>query len=162
MTPQKQQELRAALAPLLREELITLRALDDSLQREHGALLDTDPMALEQATQQKVVAIDAHREQQARRLQWQEAQGLPDSPADDAIADLVDPEPELNALQRELTQLSHTCQEHNRRNGGLILRLQDRTRGALDVLRGGDDQGELYSLHGAREHQADGRSLGKA
>jgi flagellar biosynthesis/type III secretory pathway chaperone len=64
-------------------------------------------------------------------------------------------------LQEQLASLAANCQDSNRRNGVLIVRLQERTRGALDVLRR-DDSTDLYSLSGAREHHSDGRTLGKA
>lgn len=162
MNSQRQQTLRQALKALLRAEFATLQRLDKALETEYETLLADSPEALEQATGNKVTAIDSHREQQVQRLQWMDRESLPGDQSFASLASLVDGEAELEDLQAQLVELANRCQENNRRNGGLILRLQERTRGALDVLRGSDSKGDLYSLSGAREHHADGRSLGKA
>ncbi|MDP5071644.1 MAG: flagellar protein FlgN, partial [Congregibacter sp.] len=107
-------------------------------------------------------AVVAHRTQQAQRIAWMQSLDLP---PDTSLRDLVSRcgTTEANtALQSQLAALANHCQDSNRRNGGLILRLQERTRGALDVLRHEDGGPKLYSLSGSREHQSDSRTLGKA
>jgi len=150
------------LTPLLTAELDTLRALEESLEAEHQALITSNVEDLELATTRKNAAVAAHRAQQEQRLGWMRGLGLS---ADSPLADLVDHFGGNEAdkrLQDELASLAAHCQDNNRRNGGLILRLQERTRGALDVLRQEDAGADLYSLSGSREHQSDGRTLGKA
>ncbi|EAQ98468.1 flagella synthesis protein FlgN [Congregibacter litoralis] len=150
------------LTPLLTAELRTLRSLEAALDAEYQALVDNSVDALESATAQKNLAVTAHREQQEQRLSWMHGLGLG---ADSSLAELVEHcggSPQDAELQDTLAALAAECQENNRRNGGLILRLQDRTRGALDVLRREDGGPDLYSLSGSREHQSDSRTLGKA
>ena len=150
------------LEQLLRAELTTLQALAGALEGEHLALLATDVAALETATATKNAAIAAHREQQAQRLAWmQTAQLAPDTPLDDLVS-AAGGGAAARQLQAELAALAADCQDSNRRNGLLILRLQEQTRGALDVLRRDESGTDLYSLSGAREHRSDSRSLGKA
>lgn len=165
-----QQDLKSALQNLLDGEFATLRALNDALENEYRALIGNDVEALELATKQKTAALSAHRTQQMQRVSWLQAQSLDhpreqssgNNPGASPLAQLIDSDPALTALETTLATLAEACHDSNRRNGGLILRLQDRTRNALDVLRGGDSGGDLYSLSGARQHKADGRSLGKA
>ncbi|WOJ93280.1 flagellar protein FlgN [Congregibacter variabilis] len=150
------------LTPLLKAELSTLTALEQALDAEHQALVNNQVEELERATTTKNAAVAAHRAQQERRIGWMHGLGLsPDSPLGDLVSHCGDNATDID-LQNQLISLATQCQESNRRNGGLILRLQDRTRGALDVLRREDGGPDLYSLSGSREHQSDSRTLGKA
>jgi flagellar biosynthesis/type III secretory pathway chaperone len=150
------------LQALLQAELGTLRTLKTSLEAEHKALLASDVALLESATAEKNVAVQAHRRQQEQRLSWMNALGIS---IDSTLADIVSQcgnLPAAAALQAELAALAADCHDSNRLNGGLIIRLQERARGALDVLRRDDSGPDLYSLSGAREHHSDSRTLGKA
>jgi flagellar biosynthesis/type III secretory pathway chaperone len=150
-----------ALEALLREEHATLQALAQIIEDEHAVLLGQDSQALEEVTARKRHAAEAHAAQQQRRLAFMRDQRLP---TDTGLGDLPtvrEGPAALRERQRELAALAQACFENNRRNGALILRLQERTRGALDVLRR-EESSELYSLSGAREHSSDSRSLGKA
>lgn len=150
------------LQPLLDAELTTLQSLAAALDAEHDALLSADVRALETATAAKNSAIEAHRQQQSLRVSWmQRAQLPPDTPLRELVRSAGD-DPGSLRLQEQLATLAADCQDSNRRNGVLIVRLQERTRGALDVLRRDDSATDLYSLSGAREHHNDGRTLGKA
>jgi flagella synthesis protein FlgN len=153
------------LAELLSAELRTLKCVSEALDGEHAALVDGPPDALESAVARKNEALQQHREQLDHRLAWTQAQGLPpDAPLSSLLSSLQASlqDAALAEQQRALADLATQCQEANRRNGLLIARRQQRTRGALDILRGVDSQGDVYSLSGAREHGADSRSLGKA
>lgn len=151
------------LTRLLHAELETLRALCDALDGEHSALTRADVGALETATQGKTQAVESHRAQQQQRLTWMAAAGLDSSvPLADLLDDLGAKNTDLSDLQVQLAALATRCQGSNRRNGTLITRLQSRTRGALDVLRGAEPAGDLYSLSGARDGGSDSKSLGKA
>jgi flagellar biosynthesis/type III secretory pathway chaperone len=150
------------LQQLLHTELTTLQSLAAALAAEHAALLSADVVALETATAAKNTAIQAHRDQQSLRIDWmQKAQLAADTPLRELVRSAGDDSTSLQ-LQEQLASLAANCQDSNRRNGVLIVRLQERTRGALDVLRRDDSTAELYSLSGAREHHNDGRTLGKA
>ncbi len=150
-----------ALVVLLQDELATLEALDRILDQEHAALIEGDPQALEDLTARKNNAIDAHRQQQQRRLTWMGSAGLmADTPLETVVQQAGDTQ-EARTAQQRLMELAEACQTKNRNNGGLIARLQERARGALGVLRR-DDSGNLYSLSGAPEQHSDSRSLGKA
>ncbi len=149
------------LETLLTAELETLEALSTALEQEHSALLGNQPADLEAATTAKNAAVEQHRLQQAQRLTWMAQLGLP---ADMALSELVahcDAERNAGDLQHRLASLARACQDNNRRNGGLIVRLQEHARSALDVLRR-EDSADIYSLSGAREHHSDSRTLGKA
>lgn len=150
------------LTPLLKAELSTLQSLNDALAREYEALISNSVEDLERATSTKNQAVTAHQAQQMQRLNWMSGLGLA---ADSSLGDLVrhcGDDHTDSRLKEELANLATQCQESNRRNGGLIHRLQERTRGALDVLRHEDGSPNLYSLSGSREHQSDSRTLGKA
>ncbi len=146
---------------LFEAELATLEQLRDALDAEYEALIANNPEALETATRAKAERIDAHRSQQQKRLSWQTSAGLALDTTLKQLVHLSGDDEAAADLQSRLAALASECQQNNRRNGGLIARLQERTRGALDVLRR-DSGGDLYSLSGAREHQSDSRTLGKA
>ncbi|GAB5413253.1 MAG: hypothetical protein Cons2KO_08560 [Congregibacter sp.] len=150
------------LQSLLQAELATLQTLHTAIEVEHEALLANTPEPLESATQSKLQAISGHAEQQARRLAWMQDQGLDDGLPFQELLEKIGGNAELGSLQQALASLAENCQDGNRRNGTLILRLQDRAQSALDILRGDEPGGDIYSLSGAREHRNDGRSLGKA
>ncbi|MFK7828977.1 MAG: flagella synthesis protein FlgN [Congregibacter sp.] len=150
------------LLQLLSQELGTLQVLDSTLSEEYAALVDSAVTRLEEVTGSKVSAVESHRNQQQQRLQWMNEKGLS---ADLSLGDLVsqvNDSQALRQLQAELSALAAQCQENNRRNGGLIVRLQERAQGALDVLRGESSKSDVYSLSGAKEHGSESRSLGKA
>lgn len=150
------------LNQLLQAELRTLTALAQTLNAEYRALIDTDVSMLEHATAQKNTAIAAHSAQQNSRLSWMNGLGMT---SQSSLGDLVShcgANPDSASLQEQLATLATQCQEDNRRNGGLIIRLQERTRGALDVLRRDDAGPDLYSLSGSKQHHSDSRTLGKA
>lgn len=152
----------AQLTPLLKAELSTLQALGQAIESEYKALINNKVEDLEGATVSKDAAVAAHRAQQEQRIGWMHGLGLsPDSSLGELVSHCGDNPTDID-LQNQLISLATECQESNRRNGGLILRLQDRTRGALDVLRREDGGPDLYSLSGSREHQSDSRTLGKA
>ncbi|MEO1079325.1 MAG: flagellar protein FlgN [Pseudomonadota bacterium] len=146
---------------MLEAELATLTELSAALDAEYDALIANDPQALESATHAKAGRVDAHRAQQQKRLSWLTARGLPTETGLKQLVHMAGDDENVAALQARLAALASDCQQNNRRNGGLIVRLQERARGALDILRR-DDSGDLYSLSGAREHQSDSRTLGKA
>ncbi len=146
----------------LTAELTTLQALWKALQAEEKALLGNAVDALEDATRTKNAALLAHRDSQQLRLRWTTEAGLAtDLPLSQLITE-VSTDISLEALVNDLAELASRCQDANRRNGGLILRLQDHTRGALQVLRGDTPEPDVYSLSGAQERRVDGKSLGKA
>lgn len=143
----------------LEAERATMQALWESLDAEYKALESDDVERLEAVTRRKNRALVDGRQQ---RLAW--AEGL-DLPRDASVSEIVDKLAgggELRELASELLGLVKRCQDANRRNGVLISRLQDRTRSALQILRGDTPGSDLYSLSGAREHHVDGKSLGKA
>lgn len=150
------------LAEFFGAELATLQVLDDALENEYNALMGNDVDALEEATAHKDSAIRAHREQQGRRIDWMLGLGLDSTTSTSDLLDHCGATGKNSAIQRELAGLGSRCQESNLRNGGLIVRLQERARNALDVLRREDHGGDLYSLSGSREHHSDSRILGKA
>ena len=150
------------LSTLLQTELGTLKSLHEALSAEYQALVSNAVEELELAIAAKNDAVAAHQSQQQRRIAWMQGLGLG---AESSLSDLImhcNGDPSDALLRDELADLATQCQESNRRNGVLILRLQERTRGALDVLRQEDGGADLYSLSGSREHQSDGRTLGKA
>jgi len=149
------------LASLLRAELATLQALSRAVDEEHEILLSGKPEALEDVTSRKRSAAEAHGAQQQRRLAWMQGQGLPVDARLGELPVVSEGSAELRRIHDDLANLAQDCFERNRRNGGLIVRLQDRTRSALDVLRR-EESSELYSLSGARERSGGSRSLGKA
>lgn len=146
----------------LEAERATMQALWESLDAEYKALGSDDVERLEAVTRRKNSALAEHQGGRQQRLAW--AEGL-DLPRDASVSEIVDRLAgggELRELASELLSLVKRCQDANRRNGVLISRLQDRTRSALQILRGDTPGSDLYSLSGAREHHVDGKSLGKA
>ncbi len=149
------------LRSLLTAELDSLKAVETTLEQEHDALLDSNPASLEAATTAKNAAVEQHRRQQTERLNWMTRQGFPgDLPLSELLTRCGADE-SAGPVVEQLTRLAQQCQDSNRRNGGLIMRLQEHARGALDVLRR-EDSSDVYSLSGAREHRSDSRTLGKA
>ena len=150
------------LKPLLEAELNTLQTLAACLKSEHTALLSNEVADLEQATRNKQDAISAHQTQQTQRIQWMAARGIPSTTGLKELLSLCKAGNDVDALRNRLSTLADECQSLNRSNGGLILRLHERTRGALDVLRGDTENSDVYSLSGAKQHQSESRTLGKA
>ncbi|MFT7287406.1 MAG: flagellar biosynthesis/type III secretory pathway chaperone [Halieaceae bacterium] len=152
------QQLRA----LLTAERGTLKTLEVALDAEREALGSANVEALESATQSKRSAIQQQQERQQARGEFIDQALGTNLSLSDALARLGNQD-EDRALGQEVIDLAKRCHEINRRNGTLILRQQDRTRSALDVLRGVDLSSDLYSLDGVLSNAAsDSRSLGKA
>ncbi|MEO0435495.1 MAG: flagellar protein FlgN [Pseudomonadota bacterium] len=161
-----------SITALLTKELELLQLVGDSIEREHEALLKNNLETLQQATKSKAQAVSDFREQQQLRLQWMRAHGLK---TDSSLLDLVravadlEPRPEpltdirdLEDLAKSLNELALSCDSNNRRNGGLIVRLQEKTRNTLSVLRGEGASEDLYSDSGEKAPSTGSRSLGKA
>ena len=146
----------------LESELSSMRALEKSLDAEYQALLGRDVEHLEAVTRRKNSALAEHRGGRQQGLARAAGPGLPSDASVPEMLDTLAKSGEFSELARELVKLARRCQDTNRRNGMLILRLQDQTRSALHILRGDDPGTDLYSLSGAREHHVDGQSLGKA
>lgn len=161
MTQQQSTHLSSELQAFLEAEVRTLSALNTAIETEHGALTGDAVDALEIATRDKLQSVADHADQQSLRVNWMRENGFEDMPYQDLL-DKIGGTAALEALQRSLATLAETCQNNNRRNGSLILRLQDRAQNALDILRGDEPGGDVYSLSGTRQHHSDGRSLGKA
>lgn len=152
----------AVLGELLAAELAGIHDLEAALAAEHDALVSSDPEALEAATRTKNAALVAQREQQMRRSAWLRSQGLDGTAPLDEVIEQVGGTRHLNELRQTMIEHARRCQDSNRHNGALILRLQDRTREALNILRQSDAQPTLYSTSGQRDSGDDSRSLGKA
>ncbi|MEM1404356.1 MAG: flagellar protein FlgN [Pseudomonadota bacterium] len=151
-----------ALEHLLTQELATLAVLKAILDEESSALLADNAESLEQITERKNNAIAAHAAQQTQRVQWMASAGIPSNAGlTDAVA-IAGSTPRLESLRADLTSLAEECAGLNRHNGGLIRRLQERTQGALNILRGNENHGDVYSLSGAKAPQGGSRTLGKA
>ena len=146
----------------LESELSSMRALEKSLDAEYQALSGGDAEHLEAATRRKNSALTEHQGGQQQGLALAAGPGLAAEASVSEMLDTLAKGGEFSELARELIDLARRCQDSNRRNGMLILRLQDQTRSALHILRGDAPGTELYSLSGAREHHVDGQSLGKA
>jgi len=150
------------LKDLIEAELATLTRVSQTLADEHDALVGGDAETLERATAAKAAAIEAHSAQQQERLQLMAASGYSaETPLSEVVQAIAVEDSDLGAARDRLAELADACQSANRRNGGLIIRLQERARSALDVLRR-EENNDLYSLSGAKEHRSDSRSLGKA
>ena len=132
----------------LEQELLTLTALHEALQGESAALSGSNVNDIDAAIAAKNAALQAHQAEMNRR---------PESDVPEAVkADLRD-------LQDRLAALAAQCQELNRRNGSLISKLSDRTKAALNVLKGTEDMTVLYSASGVEGAAGKGsRVLGKA
>ena len=138
----------STLVAALEQELLTLTALHEALQRESSALVAGDTANIDAAIAAKNAALQAHQAEMNRR------------PAGD-VPDAA--KTELDALQDRLAALAAECQELNRRNGTLISRLSDRTKAALNVLQGTEEMAVLYSASGMEAATGKGsRVLGKA
>lgn len=152
----------ARLRELLAAELTRIHDLETALAAEYDALLGSDADALEAATRAKNAALAAQQEQQLRRAAWTRSQGMDANAPLDEVIQTVGGSWQLNELREAMIQHARRCQDSNRHNGALILRLQDRTRQALNILRQSDAAPSLYSTSGQRESSDDSRSLGKA
>lgn len=132
----------------LEQELLTLTAVHEALQRESAALSGGNANDIDDAIAAKNEVLQAHQTEMNRR---------PESEVPEAVkADLQD-------LQDRLAALAAQCQELNRRNGTLISKLSDRTKAALNVLQGTEDMTVLYSASGVEGTAGKGsRVLGKA
>lgn len=152
----------ATLREWLESELSSMRALEKSLDAEYQALSGRDVEHLEAVTRRKNSALAEHQGERQQGLARAAGLGLASDTSVPEMLDTLAEGGEFSELARELLNLAKRCQDSNRRNGMLILRLQDQTRSALHILRGDAPGTELYSLSGAREHHVNGQSLGKA
>lgn len=137
-----------SIVAALEQELLTLTAVHEALQRESAALSGGNANDIDDAIAAKNEVLQAHQTEMNRR---------PESEVPEAVkADLQD-------LQDRLAALAAQCQELNRRNGTLISKLSDRTKAALNVLQGTEDMTVLYSASGVEGTAGKGsRVLGKA
>lgn len=137
-----------SIVAALEQELLTLTAVYEALQRESAALSGGNANDIDDAIAAKNEVLQAHQTEMNRR---------PESEVPEAVkADLQD-------LQDRLAALAAQCQELNRRNGTLISKLSDRTKAALNVLQGTEDMTVLYSASGVEGTGGKGsRVLGKA
>ena len=137
-----------SIVAALEQELLTLTAVHEALQRESAALSGGNANDIDDAIAAKNEVLQAHQTEMNRR---------PESEVTEAVkADLQD-------LQDRLAALAAQCQELNRRNGTLISKLSDRTKAALNVLQGTEDMTVLYSASGVEGTAGKGsRVLGKA
>lgn len=137
-----------SIVAALEQELLTLTAVYEALQRESAALSGGNANDIDDAIAAKNEVLQAHQTEMNRR---------PESEVPEAVkADLQD-------LQDRLAALAAQCQELNRRNGTLISKLSDRTKAALNVLQGTEDMTVLYSASGVEGTAGKGsRVLGKA
>ena len=137
-----------SIVAALEQELLTLTAVHEALQRESAALSGGNANDIDDAIAAKNEVLQAHQTEMNRR---------PASEVPEAVkADLQD-------LQGRLAALAAQCQDLNRRNGTLISKLSDRTKAALNVLQGTEEMAVLYSASGVEAASGKGsRVLGKA
>ncbi|MEM1145881.1 MAG: flagellar protein FlgN [Pseudomonadota bacterium] len=149
------------LKALLSNQLKLLEAVEQALNQEHDALIGDDPEVLQQAANEKSRAVAAYQEASGALSAWMAENRVSDAASLEVhVRGLNDPN--LLSTHQRLKELSLHCEECNKRNGTLILRLQEKTGKLLGILRGGDAFEGLYSVTGSKEGDAPGRTLGKA
>ena len=137
-----------SIVAALEQELLTLTAVHEALQRESAALSGGNANDIDAAIATKNAALQAHQAEMNRR---------PTGDVSEAV------KADLDALQERLATLAKDCQDLNRRNGTLISKLSDRTKAALNVLQGTEEMAVLYSASGVEAASGKGsRVLGKA
>ena len=137
-----------SIVAALEQELLTLTAVHEALQRESAALSGGNANDIDAAIATKNAAPQAHQAEMNRR---------PTGDVSEAV------KADLDALQERLATLAKDCQDLNRRNGTLISKLSDRTKAALNVLQGTEEMAVLYSASGVEAASGKGsRVLGKA
>ena len=137
-----------SIVAALEQELLTLTAVHEALQRESAALSGGNANDIDAAIATKNAALQAHQAEMNRR---------PTGDVSEAVKE------DLDALQERLATLAKDCQDLNRRNGTLISKLSDRTKAALNVLQGTEEMAVLYSASGVEAASGKGsRVLGKA
>ena len=137
-----------SIVAALEQELLTLTAVHEALQRESAALSGGNANDIDSAIAAKNEVLQAHQAEMKRR---------PTGDVPEAV------KADLEALQERLAALAAECQDLNRRNGTLISKLSDRTKAALNVLQGTEEMAVLYSASGVEAASGKGsRVLGKA
>lgn len=151
------------LTALLNNEATCLQVLLDALNSEFNALTSSDIDTLEQITQTKNDALAKQAEATLARQHF--VATTPHENTDKGLQQLIagyKNQDSLSITIGKLRSLAEQCQNTNRTNGRLILKKQQHTRNALDILRQADSSPSIYSVQGDTITGSESRSLGKA
>ena len=132
---------------LLENELQSLYNVHAALEAEAKALAEGDAPALEVALGLKEAAIGTYQSQRSLRTQAPACQDTD----------------QTRSMLTELQNAAEACVSRNKSNGSLAFRLTEATQAALNILRGTESTGQLYSYAGMeRASHTSSRSLGRA
>lgn len=150
------------LQQLLSQEVTYLEQLLEVLQQEHVALVATDLEEIERTSILKQSIISTLEQAMAIRNTWLSQSGLDidHQELEASLAAISSNSSALTDLARKLELLSSHCRDANISNGMLILKKEQITRKALNILRPNLPD-TTYSDKGKKSIN-NCRSLGKA
>jgi flagella synthesis protein FlgN len=145
------------------QDIDACRNLLQLLNQEREALKSRDLTALEDVIQSKSANL-LHLEQSAKqRSTWIAGKVNPNNPAEAAWQTLLRSHaPHVQKNWDELRELLQECQEQNEINGKLLARNQQVFSRLLDIVRGKDENGPLYTAKGGRGAGLNPHKLGEA
>lgn len=140
------------LSAILHSEIDCSNVLMQFLTQEATALAEHNVAALQLVIQDKQNII-----LQLERLGQQREAILAASDAD-----LLGESPELSNLWQKLLTVAGQCQQKNRINGSVIELGYRQSKQALDILKGGATQSELYNNSGQTTQSSRTSTIAKA
>lgn len=145
------------------QDVSACRNLVALLEQEREALKSRDLATLEDVIQNKSANL-LHLEQSAKqRSAWIAPHVKPNDTAENAWLALIGShKPQIQQTWDELRNLLRECQEQNEINGKLLARNQQVFSRLLDIVRGKDESGPLYTAKGGRGAGTGAHKLGEA
>jgi len=148
------------LGKLLKQEIYATQTLSMSMQTEHDALVSRDTDALQQAVDDKRLAVEALIKLEQERTALMESAGyLPTPDGMLSCLDWCDKDGHITELWQQLLALAGDCKEQNSRNYRQVEIGSRYIYQTLCILRGEDPDSGVYGPDGDTGEQHNSRSL---
>lgn len=132
---------KRGLATVMADMRVAVDALEQALDQERQALDEADVSALDTASADKAVRLQALERLDAERGRWMRAAGIDaDADAESVLSTFEPWSPLLAALA--------SCRRKNQINGGIVAQRLAHVRGALALLTGTAAPEPLYGASG--------------
>ena len=152
-----------SMSMLLRQETELTSQLSALLDAEFAAITDKDFTTFEQTVNEKSMTVEQLDLLEQERIALVESAGFETEPQKfSAFLEWCDPSANITPRWEQLLELAGKCSEQNRRNRHLIELCSRNTRETLRILRGEDEQPDLYQADGDTGSGHGQRSLARA
>ena len=152
-----------SMSMLLKQEAALTKQLSALLDREYAAITDKDFATFEEIITEKALTVEQLDLLEQERVALIEMAGhKPDPDGFLYFLQWCDPQQNITAAWEELLALAGKCRDQNLRNHHLIELCSRHTRETLRILRGEDEQPDLYQADGDTDTGHQNRSLARA